>query len=139
LYDSSSREDSMQTPEVSKGKHIAGWIITGLVSALFLFGAVTALHPSAETIAATAQMGYDASAMPIMGVLILICVLLYLIPRTSVLGAVLFTAYLGGAVATHIRLHQNGMAFSPVVVCCFVWLGIYLREPRLHHVLPVRR
>ncbi len=123
---------------VSKAKLITGWIITGLISALFLFGAVTSFIASPKTVESTAMMGYSAHMLPIFGCIMVLCAVLYLIPRTSVLGAVLFTAYLGGAVATHLRV-GDGMAAIPIVFCGFVWLGIYLREPRISAILPLRR
>lgn len=127
----------MQT--VSKGKHIAGWIITGLVSLLFLLGAVGCFVKSPQTVQGMAKYGFAGSTLPILGTLMLLCAVFYLIPRTAVFGAVLMTAWLGGAVVTHIRASENAMAFAPVLFAGFVWLGVYLREPRLHHVLPVRK
>ncbi len=128
----------MEVATVSKGKLITGWVITGLVSALFLFGAVASFLHSPQTIDSTAKMGYDASKLPLFGCIMLLCAAFYLIPSTSVLGAVLFTAYLGGAVATHIRI-GDGMVAFPILFCGFVWLGIYLREPRIRAILPLRR
>ncbi len=62
---------------------------------------------------------------------------MYLVPVTSVLGAVLFTGYLGGAILTHLRVEQS--VFLHIVLGLVIWLGIYLREPRLHSVLPFRK
>jgi hypothetical protein len=74
--------------------------------------------------------------MPIL-VVELCCVLLYLIPQTAVLGAILLTGYLGGATATHVRVDEA--YFMPVVVGILVWLGLYLRDPRLRALVPWRR
>lgn len=80
--------------------------------------------------------GFPANTVMPIGILEVICTLLYAFPRTSVLGAVLLTGYLGGATVMHVR---GGDAFiAPILLGCFVWLGIYLREPRLHAVLPIR-
>jgi hypothetical protein len=75
-----------------------------------------------------------------LGATLLLCVLAYVFPRTSVLGAVLLTGYLGGAVATHVRI-GNPMAthvLFPVYVAIMLWVGLYLREPRLRALLPLR-
>jgi hypothetical protein len=78
----------------------------------------------------------DGSLVPI-GVVELACVVVYLIPRTAVLGAILLTGYLGGAVATHVRASEAFV--PPLVVGILAWLGLYLREPRLRELLPLRR
>jgi hypothetical protein len=82
-------------------------------------------------------MGYPPSANLLIPILEAICAVLYMIPQTSVLGAVLLTGYLGGATASHIRIGEAPIV--PLVVAAFVWLGIYLREPRLRAVLPLRK
>jgi hypothetical protein len=86
------------------------------------------------------QMGWPASlAIPI-GVLLLTCVIIYAIPRTSVLGAILLTGYLGGAVASQVRLQMPlfGYVLFPIYVALFIWGGLYLREPRLRALIPLR-
>lgn len=80
--------------------------------------------------------GFPANTVTPIGILEVLCTLLYAFPRTAVLGAVLLTGYLGGATVVHVR---GGDAFiAPVLLGCLVWLGIYLREPRLHSLLPFR-
>jgi len=82
------------------------------------------------------KLGYPAHLLPVLAVLEVACVVVYLIPRTAVLGAVLLTGYLGGAVATHVRV---GDAFlAPLAVGVLVWAGLYLRDARLRALLPLR-
>jgi hypothetical protein len=85
-----------------------------------------------------ASFGYPLSALFPIGVTELACALLYAIPRTSVLGAILVTGYLGGAVATHVRLLQPVWP-APALLGALAWLGLYLRDPRLRELLPLRR
>jgi hypothetical protein len=84
-----------------------------------------------------ADHGYPAGVALPLFIVELVCVLLYAIPRTAVLGAILLTGYLGGAVATHVRVGEPW--FLPVIFGVLVWLGIYLREPRLRELAPLRR
>ena len=72
-----------------------------------------------------------------LGILEVACTVIYLIPRTAVLGAILLTGYLGGATATHVRIGEPW--FMPVLLGVVVWLGIYLRDPRLRALIPLRR
>jgi len=84
----------------------------------------------------TLQLGYPESAIVGIGIILLACTILYLIPRSAILGAVLLTGYLGGAVATHVRV--KGPWFNilfPVIFGCLVWGGLYLRDRRLQIVL----
>ena len=88
---------------------------------------------------ATIKLGYQESAIVPIGVVLIACTILYLIPFTSLLGAILLTGYLGGAVATHV-IAQGG-AFPivfPVIIGALVWGGIYLRDPRLRALIPFR-
>ncbi len=87
----------------------------------------------------SAQMGYPESTLFGLGVVVLVCTLLYLLPRTAVLGAILLTAYLGGAVATHVRLGETGKIPFPILFAVLLWGGLYLREARLRELVPLRR
>lgn len=114
-----------------------GWIITVLLALLLIFsGTIKLINPPGmeEEIE---RLGYPEGAMFYIGIVELICAILYLIPRTSVLGAVLLTGYLGGATATHVRIDDPFI--SPVIVGICVWLGLYLRDPRLRVLLPLWR
>lgn len=95
-------------------------------------------HPMA--VAGTTELGFPESTVPLLGWLGLACLALYIVPRTSVAGAVLWTGYLGGAVATHVRLENPLFTHTlfPLYVAALLWGGLWLREPRLQILLPVR-
>ena len=88
---------------------------------------------------ATTEIGYPEDVIVPLGVVVLACALLYLVPRTAVLGAILLTGYLGGAVASHVR-HADGWGaiLSPVVFGALLWGGLYLRDVRLRALVPLR-
>ena len=118
----------------------AGRITTTLVSALLLFDSITKILQVPAVLEASAKNGFSAQAIFWVGVLLLACLVLYLIPRTAVLGALLLTGYLGGA--TEANLHVGmplGLIAFPVVVGVLVWAGLWPREARLRALLPVRR
>ena len=118
-----------------------GRIITGLVSFFFAFNAVVKLFPQIfypEMIAQMAEIGLPASILGTVATLEILCTVIYLIPATSVLGAVLFTGYLGGAILAHLRAGQN-VYHVHIILGGLIWLGIYLREPRLRQLLPIRK
>jgi hypothetical protein len=85
------------------------------------------------------RIGYAPGAINGIGIVQLVCVALYLIPRTAVLGTVLLTGYLGGAIASYVRIGEPRPVLVPLTTCLLAWLGIYLREPRLRALLPFRR
>ncbi len=115
-----------------------GWIITGLLALLLTFSAVMKLqYPPDMKEGWEKVFEYPASLVTIIGIVELSCLVLYLYPRTAVLGAVLLTGYLGGAVATHARV-EDIYFISPVVVGVFVWLALFLRDPRIRELLPYR-
>lgn len=100
----------------------AGWILSGLAALFFLLDGGMKLAKPPEVVKPTVELGWPESSIVGLGVVLLACTLLYLWPRTAVLGAVLLTGYLGGAVATHVRV--GGPVFNilfPVVFGCFVW------------------
>ena len=89
----------------------------------------------------TTQLGYPESTVFVIGVIQLVCLVLYVIPQTSVFGAILFTGYLGGAIATHLRIGSPLFThiLFPIYVAVLIWGGLYAREPRLRAVIPIRR
>jgi len=104
-----------------------------------LFDCITKILRLPQVVDATVKVGYPASTVLPIGVTLLICVILYIIPRTSILGAVLIVGYLGGAVATNVRASQP--AFNSAFAITFgvlTWLGLYLREPRLRALVPLK-
>ena len=123
----------MQTEQaVSKGRVWAGRIISGLPALFLLVDGGMKLVKPAPVIEATVRLGYSESAIITIGIVCLVCTILYLIPKTSVLGAILLTGYLGGAVATHVRANEGVFPIIfPVIFGVLLWLGLYLRNPRL--------
>jgi hypothetical protein len=123
------------------GQHVwAGRILSGIAVAFLLFDASGKLLRVAPVMKGSVELGYPESAVLPMGVLLLVGVLLYVVPKTSVLGAIYLAAYLGGAVASHYRL-GNPLAthvLFPVYVAAFVWGGLALRSPRLLELLAGR-
>lgn len=90
-------------------------------------------------VAEWSRIGWAPPALNNIGVVQLTCVALYLIPQTAVLGTVLLTGYLGGAIASYIRIGELYPPLVPLTTCLLAWLGIYLRDPRLWSLLPLRR
>jgi hypothetical protein len=117
-----------------------GYVLTGLAILFLLFDSVGKLIPMTQAVEGSVALGYPESSVRVIGVILLICVILYAIPRTAVLGAVLLTGYLGGAVATQLRV--GNPLFShilfPIYVALLIWGGLLLREERLRSLFPLR-
>lgn len=113
-----------------KAQRITGWILTGLVG-LFLIGAsgVPKFLDWEGRDAMLAHMGISSSLMPTIGVIEIAVTLIYLIPRTAFLGAILITGYLGGAIMTHLRVGDPW--WFPIIIGVVVWLGLALRQPAI--------
>ena len=118
-----------------------GNILSGVAILFLLFDSFGKLVKAPQVIEATLKLGYPESSIIPIGSILLVCVILYAMPRTAVLGAILLTGYLGGAVATNLRVGAPLLLYTlfPIYVAGFVWGGIYLREDRLREVLPLRR
>ena len=118
----------------------AGIIVSALPSLFLLMDAVGKLVKPAPVVEGTLHLGYQDSVIVPLGVVLLLCTILYIIPRTSVLGAILLTGYLGGAVATHVRVASPLFTHQlfPVYLGVLLWLGLYLRVGRLRSLLPFR-
>lgn len=114
---------------------------TTLVALFLTFDTVLKVLKLGPAVDGTVSLGYPANSVQVIGVIELVCLALYLSPRTSVLGAVLLTGYLGGAIATHVRLANPLFThvLFPIYVAALVWGGLFLREPRLRDLLPLRR
>ena len=122
---------------MSKKKLWAGRVLSALPVLLLLFSASMKLMKVPAAVIGFAAFGYPPSLLGTIGVVELLCTVVYLIPRTSILGAILLTGYLGGATATHARLADPSFVMA-VLVGVLVWAGLYLREPRLAPLLPFR-
>jgi hypothetical protein len=123
----------------SKGARVAGWIVGGLPALLLLFGSGLNLVKPESVVKATTEMGLSESAIRPIGAVLAVSTILYLIPATAVLGAILLTGYLGGAVATHVHIWQGWTPlFFPLLFGVPLWLGLVLRDRRLRSVLPIR-
>jgi hypothetical protein len=118
----------------------AGRILSGLAVLFLLFDATLKVLQLPAAMQGTRELGYPESVILGLGIVQLVCLVAYLVPRTSVLGAVLWTGYLGGAVATHVRVGHPlfGYVLFPVYVAVLLWAGLWLRDERLRAVLPVR-
>ena len=118
----------------------AGRVMSGFAGLFLLVDATFKVLELPAALEGTAQLGYPASAVFGLGLLQLVCLVVYLVPRTSVLGAVLWTGYLGGAVATHVRVGSPLFTHTlfPIYVAALLWGGLWLRDQCLRAVLPVR-
>jgi hypothetical protein len=127
-----------QTQSPNKVTFWIGWVLSILPCLLLLMSATMKLSQSEEVVTELGKRGYSPNTILPIGVAELASTILYLIPQTAVLGAILLVGYLGGATATHV-IAGDGMFWSPVLMGVIVWLGLYLREPRLRALTPWRR
>ena len=127
-------QSNMQTPAVAVAKKRlwAGRILSFLPALFLLFDGVMKLIKPAFVVEATVRLGYSERVIFGLGVVLVACTLIYLIPRTAILGAILLTGYLGGAVATHVRAEQRWFEILfPVVIGILLWGGLVLRDDQL--------
>jgi hypothetical protein len=118
----------------------AGRVISALPVLMLIMSGTMKLTRGTQVLEGFAKFGYPESVIFPLGVVELVSTLLYVIPQTSVLGAILLTGYLGGATATHVRVGDPLMTFmTPVILGVLVWLGLYLRHPRIRALFPLRR
>jgi DoxX-like family len=125
----------------SKAKRRTGAVLSGIAILFLLVDSVAKLIPIRSAVEFTVQLGYPESSVRVIGVILLVCLILYVVPRTSVLGAVLLTGYLGGAVATQLRVGSPLLSTTlfPIYIGILIWGGLMLREDRLRALFPVRR
>lgn len=118
----------------------AGRVLSTLAVLFLVFDSVGKLLMIQPVLDGAAQLGYPVSTMFGIGVILLLCVATYVIPRSAVLGAVLLTGYLGGAIATHVRVGSPLLTHTlfPTYVALFAWGGLFLRDARLRAFLPWR-
>lgn len=132
-------ESNRQNNQVSKTAQRTGYAIGFLPALLLILDGGSKLFKPAPVVEATVQLGYPESTIIGMGIVLLASTILYLIPRTCVLGAILLTGYLGGAVATHVRVGNSLFnILFPVFVGVLLWGGLYLRDYRLRALIPLR-
>jgi len=129
-----------QTTPVSKKRLWAGRIVTALPVLFLLFDSVIKLMTLAPVAESFARLGYPESLAPGIGILELLCIVLYVIPRTSILGAILLTGFLGGATATHVRVGDPLFThvLFPSYVGALIWGGLFLRDSQLRVLIPLR-
>ena len=118
----------------------AGRIISGLVTAFMVFDGVNHLLKPAPVVEGFAKLGFPIRLAVPLGIIELVCVLFYVVPRTSILGAIFLTGYLGGAIAIQLPTGNPffGEVLFPVYIAVFLWGGIYLRVERLRALVPFR-
>jgi hypothetical protein len=125
------------SPTTRSGARWAGRIASGLAIAFLAFDTALKLFMAAPALTTTAQLGWSVSAVPVIGTIELLCLLAYVVPRTAPIGAVLLTGYLGGAVATHLRIGSplGSHILFPLYVAALVWGGLYLRDRRVRALI----
>ncbi len=129
-----------QTVRASKGALWTGRVLSGLATAFLLFDGAAKVMKLAPVLEASTRLDIPERVIPGLGIVLIACTLLYAIPPTAILGAIFVTGYLGGAVWTHVRM--GGEVFPmvfPFIFATILWGGLYLREPRLRELVPVRR
>jgi len=121
----------------SPGSLWTGRVLSGLVVLFLAFDAAMKVARLPMALEGTTQLGYPVSVVPLLGIVQLVCLVLYLVPRTAALGAILWTGYLGGAIATHVRLANPlfSHVLFPIYVAAFLWGGLWLRDSRVRALL----
>jgi hypothetical protein len=122
----------------SKGMLWTGRILSAVPVLMMLPGIFMDFTRNPQAIEGMKKFGYQESALTLVGALAVLSVVLYVIPQTAVLGAIVMTGYFGGAIATHVRISDPGW---PIALLCGIltWLGLYLRDPRLRELVPLRK
>lgn len=127
--------------EISKGRLWTARIMSGIVILFMLMDSIGKFIKPPEVVDGTLELGYSEHHITLLGVLGLTSILIYVIPRTSVLGALLLTAYFGGAIAMHVRLDNPLFThiLFPVYLAVLAWGGIWLRNESLRQLIPLRK
>lgn len=134
-------QTATQAAAVSKKQLWAGRIVSALPILFLLMDGIMKLVKPPVVVSGTVELGYGESVIVPLGILLTACTVLYAIPRTSVLGAILLTGYLGGAVTTHVRVGNPVFThiLFPVYLGVLIWLGLYLRDERLRPLVPLTK
>ena len=136
-----SNQIAVPVEGIARGRNtVAGAVCTSIAALFLAFDTVLKVARLDLAVEGTTSLGYPADSVLWIGAIELVCLILYLVPRTAVLGAVLMTGYLGGAVATHVRISSPLLTHTvfAVYVGLFLWAGRYLKEPRLRALAPIR-
>jgi xanthine/uracil permease len=123
----------------SKTCAIIGWVLTVLPVAALIMSGVMKLQQSEDFVKAFEHLGWPLSVAKGLGIVELVCAALYFIPQTAMLGAILVTGYLGGAVATHVRIEEFHDIAPPIILGVLAWLGLYFRDGRIRSLVPFRK
>ena len=127
-------------PTTPKAMFWTGVVLGGLPALFMLVDGGMKLAKPAFVVEATTEMGYSEAVIVPLGITVLVCTILYIIPQTAVLGAILLTGYLGGAVDVHVRNGDGAFhILFPALFGVLLWLGLYLRDARLRALVPLRR
>ncbi len=134
-------DNAAQTVPISKGQLWTGRALSTVAILFMLFDTVIHAMRGPQVVQGFAQLGFPLSIAIPLSTVEFIGIVLYVIPRTSVLGAILLTGYLGGAVAAQVRIGAPllGFVLAPVYVALFLWGGLYLRDERVRALIPLRR
>lgn len=134
-------QSTLQAKPTSKVTFWAGRILSALAALFLLLDGLGKVMKPPAVVAGTVRLGYSERVIVGLGVLLLVCTILYLIPQTSTLGVVLLTGYLGGAVASNLRVGSPlfSHVLFPVYVGLLVWGGLYLQDMKLRELIPLRR
>ena len=129
-----------QASSISKRMVWTGRVVSLLPILFLLMDGIMKLVKPQIVVQTTVQLGYPEDVILPVGIVLIVCTVLYLIPATAVLGAILLTGYLGGAVATHVRVGAGIFPILfPVILGALIWFGLYLRDERLRVLVPLSR
>jgi DoxX-like protein len=133
-------QSASQTAPVSKKRLWAGRILSGIAVLFLLFDGVIKVMVIPPVVESMARLGWPVGLAPGLGILEVLLIVVYLIPRTSILGAILLTGYLGGAVATHVRVGDPLFTHTlfPIYVAVLLWGGLFLRDARVRTLITPR-
>lgn len=131
----------MMTKAISKSRLWTAYIMNGVVILFMVFDSVIKLVKPAPVVEGTLEFGFAEHHIAVIGILGLLSTILYAVPRTSVLGAVMLTGYFGGAIATNLRMDNPLFSYTlfPVYIAILVWGGIWLRDDHLRKLIPFRK
>ena len=122
----------------SRGMRVTGMVLSGFVVLFLLVDGGARVARFAPYVEGLTKFGYPAELAPVIGLSLVVCTVLYALPRTTVLGAILITGYLGGATATQVRVGDKWFLF-PVVLGVLAWAGLWCRNARVRQLLPLTR